>query len=171
MMRLVLATACLAGVVFAQQPPPGAAGPRGGFGRGPGAGMRGPMSERRLTAQLNLTAEQQNKIQTVLDESRVQEQGMNQKAADLQTQLAAAVRAGDESKIDQISQDISTVRQQRTAIEAKAMAKIYATLTPDQRTKFDPMLNRALGMRTGRGGPGARPRPGGRQQPNAPPQQ
>jgi Spy/CpxP family protein refolding chaperone len=144
-------------------PPPAARGLRGG---GPGFGL-GPLSERRLTAQLGLTAEQQNKVHTAISEGSVLQQGMVQKEGDVRTRLATAVRAGNEAQIDSISQEMSQLQQQRTAVRAKTLAKVYATLTADQKTKVDAELNRTLGVpRAGGPGRGPRPRRGG---PGAPP--
>jgi len=174
---LPLATVILAGMLPAQTPsapPAGTPPPPPPHGRGPG-GPFGPLSERRLTQQLGLTAEQQNKVHTVLEESKVLQQGMGQKESDARTRLAAAVRSGDESQIDSVSTELSQVHQQRTAAQAKAWAKIYATLTPAQKTRVDGELNRAMGLPGGPGpGPGGRgprrgPPPGGA--PPAPPTQ
>ena len=143
MMRCLLASLFLAGLVSAQQAPP--ARPRG-------PGMGGPMSERRLTRLLNLNSEQQNKVHTAIEESRVMLQGTDQRERELRAQLATAVKGGDEAGIDRISQDLATVRQQRTAVQAKTMAKIYGSLNADQKALMERPLNRSLGI------PGPRPR-------------
>ena len=146
MMRRLLASLCLAGLVSAQQLPP----PRP---RGPlGPGMGGPMSERRLTRELNLNSEQQNQVHTAIEESRVILKGTDQRERDLRTQLATAVKGGDEAGIDRISQDLATIHQKRTAVQAKTMAKIYGSLTADQKALMERPLNRSLGV------PGPRPR-------------
>ncbi len=116
------------------------------------------MTERRLTNQLGLDAVQQNKVHTAIEESRVAQQGMQQKMADLRTQLAAAVKAGNEANIDRISQDIAGIHQQQTAIHAKALSKIYASLNADQQPKFEQMMGRDLGVPGPRRGPGPGPR-------------
>jgi Spy/CpxP family protein refolding chaperone len=153
---------CLTGLVFAQQQTqPAAPGTRGGrVGRGPGPGfgpgelrLEGRNVEQRLTKQLNLTATQQNTVHTAIEESKVILQGMDQKEAGLRTQLATAVRSGDASKIDSLTQELSTIHQQRSATEAKGILKIYASLTSDQKAKIDPAVNRALGVPGGRRGP------------------
>jgi Spy/CpxP family protein refolding chaperone len=171
---LPLATVFLAGMLPAQAPPPappaGAPAPpappaRGP--RGPVGGFRGGfLSERRLTQQLGLNAEQQNKVHTAIEESRVVEQGMAQKEGDARTRLATAVRAGNEAQIDSVSQELSQLHQQRTASQAKTIAKIYGSLTADQKTRIESELNRTLGV------PGLRGRaagPGGSRRPPPPP--
>jgi hypothetical protein len=165
--RYVAICLCLTGLVFAQQqtqpPAPGTPGGRG-FGRRPAdLRLEGRNVEQRLTKQLNLNATQQNIAHTAIEESKVILQGMNQKEAGLRTQLATAVRSGDNSKIDSLTQELSTLHQQRSATEAKAISKIYASLNSDQKAKIDPVVNRTLGVPGGRRGP----RPG--RNGNAPP--
>jgi Spy/CpxP family protein refolding chaperone len=137
MMRCLLASLFLAGLVSAQQAPP--ARPRG-------PGLGGPMSERRLTRLLNLNSEQQNKVHTAIEESRVMLQGTDQREREVRGQLATAVKSGDEAGIDRISQDLAAIRQQRTAVQAKTMAKIYASLNADQKALMERPLNRSLGV-------------------------
>jgi hypothetical protein len=162
--RYVAICFCLTGLVFAQQQTqtqptaPGTRTGRGGRGFGPGFGrgelrLEGRNVEQRLTKQLNLNATQQNTVHTAIEESKVILQGMDQKEAGLRTQLATAVRSGDASKIDELTQELSTTRQQRSATEAKAISKIYASLSSDQKAKIDPAVNRALGVPGGRRGP------------------
>jgi hypothetical protein len=140
--------------------PPPTRGPRrapdGAFGLGrPWLG--GPNAEQRLTARLNLNATQQNTVHTALEESKVILKGVAQQERDLRTQLSAAVRAGNSANIDQISQQLSAIHQQRTATEAKALSKIYASLNADQKAKIDPQLNRSLGAPGPRGARGRVP--------------
>jgi Spy/CpxP family protein refolding chaperone len=144
--------------------PPPARGPRGGFGLG-------PLSERRLTSQLGLSAEQQNKVHTVIAEGSVQQQGLVTKEREIRTRLATAVKAGNEAQIDSVTQELSQVSQQRTAIHAKTVSRVYGALTADQKAKVEPELSRSLGVGgpggPGFGGPGPRgPRRGG---PGGPP--
>jgi hypothetical protein len=180
MIKTLAISLCLAGLAVAQTTPapgtPGnAARPRGrgpggpgGPGRGgPGGpgGLFGPNAEARLTKQLSLDATQQNTLHTALLTAQVQQQGMKEKMATLQTQLAAAVKSGDEGSIDRVTQDISNLHQQQTAIHAKTLSKLYTSLRADQKTSLEPLVNRELGVP---GHPGARgpvgrgPRPGGR---------
>ena len=144
------------------QPPQGA---RGRFGPPPdGFGPGGPNLERHLTKTLGLNAQQQNTVHTVLEESRVQSQGMMQQMQTLRKNLAAAVKSGDEGQIDKVTQDMATLQQQQQAIHAKGMAKIYAALSDDQKTKVGANLEMLLGP--GMRGPGMRG-PGMRRPPAA----
>ena len=162
-----VAATLAAAVMFAQAPAPGPGGrgPRPGraLKQGPGPlgpldgplGLGGPNAERRLTRALNLDASQQNQVHTALQEEQVLMQGLPEKGADLRTQLTTAIRAGDDSRIDQIARDLSQLTQQETAIRAKSVAKIYRVLNAEQKADVDRLLNRGL---RGRGrGPGAAP--------------
>jgi len=116
--------------------------------------------EQRLTRDLGLNAEQQNKVHTTLAESSVLMQGNHQKLQDLHTALIAAIKAGNEDQIDKISQEMATLHQQQTAVRAKSMAKIYSTLTPDQKVKAGQNLEMLMGGPGFGGGPNPRMRPG-----------
>jgi Spy/CpxP family protein refolding chaperone len=118
-----------------------------------------------LTQALGLSAEQQNKLHTVLLDRQVQTKGMAEQMRTLHTSLAAAVKSGDESLIDKASLDIANLHQQQTAIHAKSVAKIYAALTPAQKTKVGANLEMLMGP----AGPGPRRR--NRPQPSPPAQQ
>lgn len=158
LLRSVLISMCLTGLLAGQTPPAPTRG-RGigpGFGRGLGAGFGpgagGNLSERRLTAQLALDAAQQNAVHSALVTADVQRKGMNDRARELRSQLATAVKAGDEGSIDRISQDIAALHQQETAIQAKTLSKIYNALNADQKARFEREMNRSLGVpRTARG--------------------
>jgi len=149
-MRASFALSLLAAGALLAQPPV----PAQRFGRGPGPGPRD--FETRLTQNLGLNAEQQNKVHTIMAEARLSQQGVRQQNQTLQASLTEAIKAGDEAKIDKITQDIGSLHQQQTAIHAKSMAKIYATLTPDQKTKAGPNLELLMGGPMG-GRPGPRP--------------
>jgi Spy/CpxP family protein refolding chaperone len=183
MMRTFAISLCLAGLGFSglgqaqTAPAPGTPGnaprPRGGGPGGPGRGgpggrggeLFGPNGEARLTKQLGLDATQQNTLHTALLSANVQRQGAKEKMAALRTQLAAAVKTGDEGSIDKATQDIATLNQQESAVHAKTISKIYTSLRPDQKTKFEQQVNREVGLpgQPGQRGPGGRgPRPGRR---------
>jgi hypothetical protein len=147
--NLLVLTIAATGLVFAQ-------GPRGG----------GPDTEARLTKTLNLNATQQNAAHTALQEHRVATSGLGDQMHTLQTQLHAAIKAGAGDQIDKITANISTLRQQTEASQAKAAAKIYATLNDDQKTQVGDHLEMLMGGGPGFGrGPGGPP-PGRRPNPN-----
>jgi Spy/CpxP family protein refolding chaperone len=149
---MLLLTLATAGLVCAQ--PPDGSLPR----RGPGDGFGGPNTERRLARNLGLTADQQNVVHTALQEHAVQTKGFGTQMQALHTSLAGAIKSGDTGQIDQISTQMSQLHQQETAAHAKAMAKVYAALTPDQKAKVGSNLEMLLGPGgIRRGGPPQNP--------------
>jgi hypothetical protein len=152
----------VSGLMFAQTTP---TAPTPGQHRGPRGGNPDQAEQRfeqRLAQHLNLSAGQQNSVHTARAESRVQSQGMNEKMRTLHTSLNTAIKAGNEAQIDSITQEIASVHQQQIAINAKTTAKIYSTLTADQKTKVGNRLE-MLGGEGGFGrGPGFGPGPGRR---------
>jgi hypothetical protein len=142
-MKFLLITVAAAGLALAQ-------GPRGGFG---GAG--GPDAEARLTKTLNLNATQQNTVHTALQEHRVATSGLMDQRRTLNTQLHAAIKSGATDQIDKITGSLAALHQQELASQSKAAAKIYSTLSEDQKTQIGDhveMLMGGPGMR-GPGGP------------------
>jgi Spy/CpxP family protein refolding chaperone len=118
-LRLLISMICLgAGLMYAQ---------------GPG-GRRGPDRE---ATQLGLTADQQNIAHTARAEANVQSKALRDQVKVLRLELTAAIKAGDTGKIDSLAPNIAQLEGQITAIDAKMQAKIYASLTPDQKAKVD----------------------------------
>lgn len=144
--NFLLISIAATGLVFAQGPA------RRGFG-GPG----GPDTETRLTKTLNLNATQQNAVHTALQEHRVATSGLNDQMHTLNTQLHAAIKAGATDQIDTLSASIATLHQQQLASQSKAAAKIYATLTPDQKTQVGDHIEMLMGGGPGGRGPGGPP--------------
>jgi len=115
--------------------------------------------EQRLSARLGLNATQQNALHTARMEAETQMQGMNTQRRTLHTALITAIKAGNTDQIDQVSQQMATLQQQEAAIRSKASAKIYATLSADQKTKLGDRVDMLGGP--GGFGPGFGPGPGG----------
>jgi hypothetical protein len=74
----------------------------------------------------------------------------------LNTELHAAIKSGATDQIDKITTSLSALHQQQLASQSKAAAKIYATLTADQKTQVGDHIE----MLTG-GGPFGGRGPGG----------
>ena len=55
-----------------------------------------------------------------------------------------AVKTDNEQQIDHLVQQNSQLNAQAREIHAKAMAKFYAILNPDQKAKMDQKLNPAV---------------------------
>jgi Spy/CpxP family protein refolding chaperone len=149
---------------FAQNPPPPrqgrGAGMGWGAGMGRGPGGPGPMG---MLQQLNLTADQRTKIQSIMQEHRQATQADAQTMRDLQQQLKNAIFAdspGDTSALlEQIASLEAKLQTGRIAVEKQ----IAAILTADQRKQvrdtpgpgLGPMMGRGRGMGRGMGrGPG-----------------
>jgi len=142
--------------------------PRPRFNRGDappgGGGFGGPNSESRITKHLGLTAEQQNKMHTAFAEHQVTVKGIGDQMRTAHDTLTAAIKSGNEGQIESASQTIAQLQHTETSAHAKAIAKIYATLTPEQKVKAGDKLEGLMGGGPGRGpggpgGPGGGPRP------------
>ncbi|PYT14734.1 MAG: hypothetical protein DMG59_16310 [Acidobacteria bacterium] len=97
-----------------------------------------------LTADLNLTADQQSQAKAIFQDHGAQSKDLAAKLRDQRAALTAAVKSGSTDQIDKITQDMSGLQAQMAAIRAKSLAKFYALLTPDQKAKVDQKLDRML---------------------------
>jgi Spy/CpxP family protein refolding chaperone len=140
-MRASIVLSLLAAGLAVAQPPAG----RRGFGPGGAPGGAPRDFETRLTQRLGLSATQQNTVHTVMAESKLSMQNMHQQMQTAHSALTEAIKSGDETRIEKAAQDMGNLHQQQTAIHAKSMAKIYATLTPDQKTKAGANLEMLMG--------------------------
>lgn len=137
LIQLAAVAAFAAGMSFAQAPdaaPPQAAAtstPR------PRAAVR-----RRIVQALNLTDVQKQQAKTIFQQARQNAQPLRQELQRNRQSLAAAVKANDAAQIQQISNQQGNVMGQLVANRTEAMAKFYATLTPDQRAKVDQVQQR-----------------------------
>ena len=129
--KFALAAALTAGMAVAQtttEPVPGRGGPR----RGPG----GPGMAGRLAAQLNLTETQKEQAKAAFQAARDQSQPVTEQLRTVRQELEDAVKSGKtEVEIDMIARRQGELMGQLTGIQSKAMAKVYATLTPEQKEK------------------------------------
>lgn len=101
----------------------------------------------RLTASLNLTADQQNQVKAILKDSQSEAKSLRAQLKDQRAALESAVKSDSSQQIDEITQKSAQVNAQIRAVRAKAMAKIYAVLTPEQKTQVDSRLDRMFGQR------------------------
>jgi len=93
----------------------------------------------RLTRRLNLTADQQTRVKAIFADSRQQAKALAPQLRQERTALKAAMKTDSESQIDQITQQNAQLTAQVEAMHVKAMAKVYAILSSDQKAKFDRM--------------------------------
>jgi Spy/CpxP family protein refolding chaperone len=91
----------------------------------------------RLSTRLNLSTDQQQQARTIFQESRTQMQALAPQLKQERTAISAAIKSDNEQQIDQVLQQNASLNAQARAIHAKAMAKFYQILTPDQKAKFD----------------------------------
>lgn len=99
----------------------------------------GGMMVNRLSKRLNLSPDQQSQARTIFQDARQQAQALKPKLQAERQAMSAAIKSDNEAQIDQLSQQNAQLNSSVRAIHAKAMAKFYATLTPDQKAKFDSM--------------------------------
>lgn len=135
-LKLAAAGALAAGMIFAQSTP-------ANTGQQPERGQRFRQFRanraERMAKYLNLTQEQQDNAKKIMAEARQQVQPLRQQLKESREALMNAVKSGNDAQIDQITKEQAPLMAQMMAIRAKAFEKIYATLTPEQKTKADNM--------------------------------
>jgi Spy/CpxP family protein refolding chaperone len=141
---IALLSILTAGVLAAQTTPAPAAPPANSHaGQHVRARRNGRM--RRLTAGLNLTADQRKQAHEIFRQSRTEAKTLMPKFREDRAALAGAIKSDSEQKIDQVAQQDAQLRAQMEAIHAKTLAKFYSILNPDQKAKVDQRMNRMLG--------------------------
>ena len=107
-----------------------------------------------LTRMLNLTSDQQTKVQALLTTEETSSATLRTQLKTLRTSLLTAIKTDDLGGINSITQQMSAPEQQEAALRATTAAGIYALLSPDQQTKVNNGVEMLAGMGGGRGGPG-----------------
>ena len=116
------------------------------------------MIERRvnfLAKMLDLTDAQKASATSIFTNAYTASQSVHTSLQTNRQSLSEAVKKNDTAAIESLSEKIGALTGQLTAIESKADAAFYATLTADQQAKYDEM------PRMGPGAPGGRMGPGG----------
>ncbi|MGA3016805.1 MAG: Spy/CpxP family protein refolding chaperone [Bryobacteraceae bacterium] len=126
--------ALVAGFAIAQT----TAAPQAGAGKGVRA-----MVQKRMLQALDLTDAQKQQAKTILQSARQTAQPLAQQLKQDRAALTAAVEAGDSAKIQQLSTEIGSLRGNVLGVRSLAMAKFYALLTPDQKTKAEAFRQKA----------------------------
>ena len=88
---------------------------------------------------LNLSADQRAQVQQIMAGAKQEAAPLRQQMQQNRKALADAIKSGNDAQIDQITKAEAPVKAQLASIHARAMAKIYATLTPEQKAKADQM--------------------------------
>jgi Spy/CpxP family protein refolding chaperone len=148
MKTLLPAILLISTAMFAQRPP---------HEGGPRADMRVAT----MTTLLSLSTGQQAQATSLFANARTASKDIQTNMRTAQTSLSAAIKKNDVAQIDALTAQIGTLHAQSLAIQSKAEAAFYATLTADQQAKYDTL------HRGGFGGPGG---PGGNMRGPRPPQ-
>lgn len=101
----------------------------------------------RLAQYLNLTPEQIAQAKADFQAARQSGQPIRQQLRQLRAQMLQAVRANDAAKINQLSAQEGNLKGQLMAIRDATLAKIYASLSPEQQSKADQIPARIHQMR------------------------
>jgi protein CpxP len=113
-------------------------------GRGRGDFLNGRIAH--LTRALDLTADQQQQVKSLVEAQRPALQGLMQQLASQRQQMLAATQNGqfDEAKVQAIAGQQGQTLANLIVLRQELQSKIYGLLTPEQRTKFDQMQQRRL---------------------------
>ncbi len=95
---------------------------------------------------LDLTQAQKTQAQQLFDSSRKAAEPIVAELKQGRDAMREAVKAGDEQKIDQLSQAQGVLAGRLIAIHTKAIAEFYQTLTPDQKVKAEKLQGQMRGM-------------------------
>jgi Spy/CpxP family protein refolding chaperone len=104
-----------------------------------------------MTTLLSLSTGQQAQATSLFANARTASKDIQTNMRTAQTSLSAAIKKNDVAQIDALTAQIGTLHAQSLAIQSKAEAGFYATLTADQQAKYDTLHHGGFG---GPGGPG-----------------
>jgi periplasmic protein CpxP/Spy len=108
--------------------------------------QRGQMFDR-LAAKLNLTEAQRGQAKSIWQSARESSRPIAQQLGQAQVALREAAKsAKPDADIDQLASNAGQLTGQLTAVRAKAFAKFYALLTPEQRATADQLGGHFRGM-------------------------
>lgn len=102
----------------------------------------------RMANYLNLTPEQRAQAKQIMAAAREQAAPLHQQLKQNRQALRTAIKAGNDAQIDQITAANAPLIAKLSAIRAHAFEKVYANLTPDQKTKADNMRQAFRGSRS-----------------------
>lgn len=123
-----------AGIALAQTPAAPAQPGKGRMWAQHKGALRGAMLR-----QLNLTDAQKQQAKTILQQAKQNAEPLRQQLKTNREALAAAVKANDVAQIHSLSAQQGNLQGQLLGIRSDARAKVYATLTPEQKAKADEM--------------------------------
>ena len=115
---------------------------------------------------LNLTDAQKSAAKTILTDAQAAGQNIQVNLEEARQSLSDAIKKTDTGAIDTLAVTIGVLTGQLAAIDGKAQAALYASLTADQQAKYDSMPRGGAGSPGGPAGPrGFGPPPGAGPQP------
>jgi Spy/CpxP family protein refolding chaperone len=91
----------------------------------------------RISAYLNLTDAQKTQAKSILNEARENAKQLHAQMKQNREALGNAIKADNKTEIDKLSAEEGSLIGKTMAIRTEAYAKIYQTLTPDQKAKAD----------------------------------
>jgi Spy/CpxP family protein refolding chaperone len=100
----------------------------------------------RMATQLNLTDAQKTQAQAIFKESHESAKQLAPQLKQNHESLAQAVKANNTADIERFAAEQGRLMGKMVAIHSEAFAKIYQTLTPEQRVKADQMKEHFRGM-------------------------
>lgn len=96
----------------------------------------------RIVKALDLTNAQKQQAKTIFQQAKLDARPLKQELQQNRQALATAAKANDAAQIRQLATQQGNVTGQLVATRAQAMARFYATLTPEQRAKADKVQQR-----------------------------
>jgi protein CpxP len=125
-------------ILLHAQAAPGGEGHRWGHGRG--------MMMGRIARELNLTDAQKAQIKEIWQAEKPTVQPLMQQLADGRKQMLAATAKGqfDQAQVQSIATQQAQVLTQLMVERAKVESKVYALLTPEQKTKAEELRQKHL---------------------------
>jgi Spy/CpxP family protein refolding chaperone len=127
LLRFAAAAAITGGMLLAAQE----------LGGPPPPAVERPHRAARLIRYLNLTPAQAAQASAEFQAARQAAQPIRQRLKQLHAAMSQAVRANDTAGIQRLSAREARLKGRVAAIRQEAFARIYSTLTPEQRAKAD----------------------------------
>ncbi len=150
MIRNILLIAMLvSGGAFAQR--------GGGGGRGGNMGAAMPMSMMsqsrldRFATTLDLSKDQKKEVKSMMDESQKEASPLREQLSKSRLAIGEAVHAGKTgADLDAVLKANADIEAQMAAIEARAFAKLFASLEKEQQAKVGPVFAMMKGIFAGK---------------------
>jgi Spy/CpxP family protein refolding chaperone len=137
LVQFAVVTALAGGMTLAQSP---ATGTQPAPQKAP---FRHPVfGQEQMMQALNLTTAQSQQAKTIFGDAKQKAEPIRQEMRQNLDALYAAEKTDNTSQIERLASRQGELQGKALAIRSEAMAKFYAILTPEQRTKADQMRSR-----------------------------